>query len=91
MAPQYLPLRKVAYLLCVLSKARAIPGVDDALEAQLKLWSDRDGVSVSKIATASLSAEEDAYIASISPLSGCAMLRNLQYLWGFSWTKSWCH
>jgi hypothetical protein len=74
--PQYLPLRKTTDLLCVLDKARAIPGVDEVLLAQLRKWSERDGISAEKIATASLSDEEGAYIASISPSLDSLRLRD---------------
>lgn len=47
--PQFLPLRKATDLLCVLNKARAIPGVDEVLLVQLNKWCERDGISVEKI------------------------------------------
>jgi hypothetical protein len=77
---QYLPLRKTTDLLCVLNKARAIPGADDVLQAQLNKWCERDGLVVEKIALASLSAEEGAYIASISPTLDSLKLRDASEL-----------
>ncbi len=78
--PQYLPLRKPADLLSVLNKARDVPGVDEALLSQLKQWCERDGVSLAKIASASLSAEENAYVASISPHLDSLRLRDASEL-----------
>jgi hypothetical protein len=78
--PQYLPLRKATDLLCVLNKARAILGVDEVLLAQLNKWCERDGISVEKIASAGLSGEEGAYIASVSPNFESLRLRDASEL-----------
>jgi hypothetical protein len=63
-----------------LEKARAIPCVDEVLLMQLKKWSERDGLSAEKSAAASLSAEEGAYIASVSPNLDSLKLRDASEL-----------
>lgn len=50
------------------------------LIAQLNKWCERDGLVVEKIASASLSAEEGAYIASISPNLDSLKLRDASEL-----------